>query len=325
MVGNKLQTTVNAFREFVHNQGWTIIAEKEIAHGYQLVVTDGTAKTPVDLFTTGKALVQGKPSELQTAIKAWVYQQQVSSSVWGTDLPAQTQRSADTRHYELQLPRTTPGKATGIARIGSDESGKGDYFGPLVVAAVYVDEQTEAQLLALGVRDSKLLPDNIILAQAEEIKQICRGQGTVLSYRPERYNELYKETANLNLLLAKAHAQVITSVQRKVACNLAIVDQFGDESLVRNALAKLGCTIAVEQRPHAEDDIAVAAASVIARAEFVRTIQELSTSVGVHLPKGASDPKIVTVGREIVAKYGQSALAKVAKLHFKTTEAILQG
>lgn len=251
------------------------------------------------MFTTGKALVQGKPSELQTAIKSWV--------------------------YKPQLPNATPDKVTGIARIGSDESGKGDYFGPLVVAAVYVDEQTESQLLALGVRDSKLLPDNIILAQAEEIKQICRGQGTVLSYRPERYNELYKETANLNLLLAQAHTQVIASVQRKVACNLAIVDQFGDESLVRNALAKLGCTITVEQRPHAEDDIAVAAASVIARAEFVRIIQELSTSVGIHLPKGASDPKIVTVGREIVAKYGQSALAKVAKLHFKTTEVILQG
>ncbi len=277
------------------------------------------------MFTTGKALVQGKPSELQTAIKAWVYEQEVASSVWAADLPAPTQRSTDTGQYELQLPRATPNKVTGIARIGSDESGKGDYFGPLVVAAVYVDEQTEAQLLALGVRDSKLLPDNIILAQAEEIKQIYRGQGTVLSYPPERYNELYKEMANLNLLLAKAHAQVITSVQRKVACNLAIVDQFGDESLVRNALAKLGCNITVEQRPHAEDDIAVATASVIARAEFVRTIQELSTSVGIHLPKGASDPKIVTIGRAIVAKYGQSALAKVAKLHFKTTEVILQG
>src|SRR5579884_4164418 len=103
MVGNKLQTTVNAFREFVHSQGWTIIAEKEIAYGYQLVVTDGTAKTPVDLFTTGKALVQGKPSELQIAIKAWVYQQQVSSSVWGTDLPAPTQRSADTRQHANTL------------------------------------------------------------------------------------------------------------------------------------------------------------------------------------------------------------------------------
>src|SRR5690348_4628681 len=125
MVGNKLQTTVNAFRAFVHSQGWTIIAEREITYGYQLVVTDGTAKTPVDLFTTGKALVQGKPSELQIAIKAWVYQQQVSSSVWGTDLPAPTQRSADTRQYELQLPCTIPDKVRGIARIGSDESGKG--------------------------------------------------------------------------------------------------------------------------------------------------------------------------------------------------------
>src|SRR5947209_2040039 len=101
MVGNKLQTTVNAFREFVHSQGWSIIAEKELMYGYQLVVTDGSAKTPVDLFTTGKVLVQGKPSGLQAAIKTWV--------------------------YKPQLPAATPDKITGIARIGSDESGKGDY------------------------------------------------------------------------------------------------------------------------------------------------------------------------------------------------------
>src|SRR5947209_10330771 len=174
MVGNKLQTTVNAFREFVHSQGWSISAEKELMYGYQLVVTDGSAKTPVDLFTTGKILVQGKPSGLQTAIKSRVYEQQVSSSVWGTDLPAQTHHRVNTQRYDLQSLRVTPDKVTGIARIGSDESGKGDYFGPLVVAAIYVDEQTEARLLALDVRDSKLLPDNIILAQAEEIKQICR-------------------------------------------------------------------------------------------------------------------------------------------------------
>jgi ribonuclease HIII len=324
MVGNKLQETANAFREFVHNQGWSIISEREIAYGYQLVVTDGADKTPVDLFTSGKVLVQGKPSALQTALKLWVREQQVSSSIWGSDLPPQAKRPDNIRQYELQPAHAAPGKATGIARIGSDESGKGDYFGPLVVAAVYVDEKTETQLLALGVRDSKLLPDTIILEQAEEIKQICRGQGTVLSYLPERYNELYKEMANLNLLLARAHAQAIASVQKKVGCSLAIVDQFGDESLVRDALAKLGCSITLEQRTHAEDDVAVAAASVIARAEFVKIIQELSTNIGVYLPKGASDPKIVAVGREIVAKYGQSALAKVAKLHFKTTEAILQ-
>src|SRR5439155_6004909 len=137
------------------------------------------------------------------------------------------QHRVDTQRYDLQSLRATPDKVTGIARIGSDESGKGDYFGPLVVAAVYVNKQTEAQLLALGVRDSKLLPDNIILAQAEEIKQICRGQGRVLPYRPERYNELYTETAKLNLLLAKAHAQAIDDVQKRVSCHLGIVDQFG--------------------------------------------------------------------------------------------------
>lgn len=113
-------------------------------------------------------------------------------------------------------------------------------------------------------------------------------------------------------------------MQTMVPCDIAIVDQFGDKVMVRNALLKLGCTITVEQRTHTEDDIAVAAASIMARAEFVQRITKLSQKVGISLPKGASDPRIVTVGREIVAQGGQSALSKVAKLHFKTTEAVLQ-
>jgi ribonuclease HIII len=90
------------------------------------------------------------------------------------------------------------------------------------------------------------------------------------------------------------------------------------------ALQRMNCDIAVEQRPRAEDDIAVAAASIIARATFVLQIEELSQSIGVQLPKGASSTMIVTVGREIVARAGRDALGKVAKLHFKTTQEILQ-
>ncbi len=128
----------------------------------------------------------------------------------------------------------------------------------------------------------------------------------------------------MNLLLARAHAQAIESVLKKVSCSLAIVDQFGNESLVRDALVERGIQITLEQRTHAEDDTAVAAASIVARAEFVRQIEQLSHQVGKTLPKGAWDPNIVKIGREIVAKGGQSELAKVAKLHFKTTETILQ-
>lgn len=313
MGGIDLQAMQAAFRQFVRERGWSIVAEKEIQSGYQFTVTDRTTTVPVALYKTGKVLVQGKPGALQTALKAWAYGSSASS--------AQPQLS------DLAgVPSSTPSpRMTGLARIGSDESGKGDYFGPLVVAAVYVDKQIEPQLQALNVRDSKQLSDSAILKLAEEIRSICRGHGMMRVYLPERYNELYQQWSNLNLLLADAHAQIICGLQKKVSCELAIVDQFGDEALVREALSKAGCKIALEQRHRAEDDLAVAAASIIARAEFVRQMAALSQTVGIDLPKGASNPRIVEAGREIVAAGGLDALRKVAKLHFKITSAIMQG
>lgn len=304
-----LQAMQEAFRQFVQDRGWSIVAEKEIQSGYQFTVTDRTTAVPVALYKTGKTLVQGKPGALQTALKAWAY---------GSAGPTQPQLQ------DLVAAPSSP-RMTGLARIGSDESGKGDYFGPLVVAAVYVDKQTEPQLQALDVRDSKQLGDSAILRLAEEIRDVCRGHGMMRAYLPERYNELYQQWSNLNLLLADAHAQVLCGLQKKVPCELAIVDQFGDEALVREALSKTGCKIALEQRHRAEDDLAVAAASIIARAEFVRQMAVLSQSAGIDLPKGASNPRIVEAGREIVAAGGLEALRKVAKLHFKITSAIMQG
>ena len=203
-----------------------------------------------------------------------------------------------------------------------DESGKGDYFGSLVIAAVYVDEKTEPQLVALGVRDSKRLQDNLILRLAEEIKGLC--QYDVVPISPKAYNKLYSDIGNLNRLLAWGHARALENVLKKVTCDLAVADQFGDANFLRNALLSEGRKITLEQRPRAEEDIAVAAASILARAEFVRRIELLSRQLGRTLPKGSSDPSIVTIGREIFTKGGVQSLSEVAKMHFKTTRTITQ-
>jgi ribonuclease HIII len=211
----------------------------------------------------------------------------------------------------------------GIARIGCDESGKGDYFGPLVFAAAYVDGGNETRLQSLGVRDSKLLTDNRMLDMAEEIKKVCPH--IVVPAEPKRYNELYAKMGNLNRLLAWGHAWTLEQLLEKAPAQLAIIDQFGDPSYVRDALREKGRQITIEQRTHAEDDLAVAAASILARARFVQIMEQLSKSAGETLPKGASDPAIVAVGRRIVGRLGKERLGEFAKLHFKTTETILQG
>ncbi len=312
---SKLQANIVALREFIQSKGWKIFAEKEISYGYQLVVTDGMTRVPIDLFTSGKALIQGKPSVLQTELKSWWYGRQTSST--------QPATSTTTQSSFIETPSTDLTKSfTGRPRIGLDESGKGDYFGPLVIGAVYVDEHTEQQLNTLGVRDSKLLTDNRMLVMAEEIKSLCPS--FVVPIEPKRYNELYDKIQNLNRLLAWGHAWALENMLDKASCDLAIIDQFADESYILKALREKGRQITLVQQIHAEKDIAVAAASILARARFVQQLVQLSKRVGKTLPKGSSDPAIVTTGREIVAKYGKDILAEIAKLHFKTTEMILQ-
>ncbi len=314
---SKLDANIDALRELVQSKGWTIVAEKEIAYGYQLLVTDGNTKVPVDLFWTGKALIQGKPGELQTQLKSW----------WNTrnniSPNAQVHAFTQSTFVEEILAPLAEKNYVGRTRIGLDESGKGDYFGPLVIGAVFVDVNTEDKLITLGVRDSKQLYDKRILALAEQIKAMCPH--FVVPIEPVRYNELYAKVKNLNRLLAWGHGWTLENLLQEVKPDLAIVDKFGDDSYVRAALQDRGRQITVIQQTHAEADSAVAAASILARARFVQFMEQLSRKVGKTLPKGASDPSIVKIGRELVAEYGKDILREVAKLHFKTTEAILQG
>jgi len=311
----KLQSNIDALRAFVNERGWRIIDEKAIQSGYQLTISDGANKIPIAFYTSGKALIQGKDSPLRSELQAWWYSKKSVSSQPAAPTIAQS--------TFIETPIAPPiASFSGMPRIGCDEAGKGDYFGPLVIAAVYVDAQSEMRLPSLGVRDSKLLTDSRMLSIAEEIKKLCPH--IVVPVEPKRYNELYAKTGNLNRLLAWGHAWTLEQLLEKAPCKLAIIDQFADPSYILNALREKGRQITIEQRTHAEEDIAVAAASILARARFVQIMEQLSKSAGEALPKGASDPAIVTIGRRIVASGGREKLAEFAKLHFKTTEAILQ-
>ena len=215
-----------------------------------------------------------------------------------------------------------PSTKNHIERIGIDESGKGDYFGPLVIAAVFVDATTQGELKLMEVRDSKKISDGRILEMAPDIKTICPH--SVIAIGPQKYNELYAKIKNLNRLLAWGHAKALESLLERVSCERAISDQFGNERLILNALQDKGRTIILEQRTKAESDLAVAAASILARAEFLLRLKRLSNEVGTTLPKGAS-PTVELAARMVIKKHGQARLRDVAKLHFKTTQAVLTG
>ena len=205
-------------------------------------------------------------------------------------------------------------------RIGIDESGKGDYFGPLVIAAAFVDATTQGELALMQVRDSKKISDGRILEMSSDIKTICPH--SLIAIGPQKYNELYAKIRNLNRLLAWGHAKALENILERVSCDRAISDQFGDERLILNALQQKGRKIILEQRPKAESDLAVAAASILARAEFLIRLNRLSQEVGTTLPKGAS-PAVELAARMVIKKHGRERLDSVAKLHFKTTQAVL--
>lgn len=201
------------------------------------------------------------------------------------------------------------------AYIGVDESGKGDFFGPLVIAGVCVNNDNKKLFIDLGIKDSKKISDKTIKDMSIEIQK--RSIWSIVMITPSKYNELYLKFKNLNKLLAWGHARVIENILNKYPCEYALSDKFADESLIKNALMKNGKNIILEQKIKAESDIAVACASVLARNAFVEKIESLSSFYGINFPKGASKLTL-EAGREFIKKYNKNDLKNVAKIHFKT-------
>ena len=204
--------------------------------------------------------------------------------------------------------------------FGIDESGKGDYFGPLVIAGAYTDSESTRALMEAGVMDSKRVSSRDRIVNLSGI--IRRTQGvkvSVILVDPKRYNELYERFANLNELLAWGHAKVIKELSELVpGCPRALSDQFANPRVLERALARQEVNVKLQQRTKGESDVAVAAASILAREAFVRWIENASESWGLALPLGAGAP-VLASGREFVALHGRERLAEIAKFHFKTT------
>lgn len=210
-------------------------------------------------------------------------------------------------------------------RIGVDESGKGDFFGPLCVAGVYINESVVKAWKDAGVRDSKAIgSDKKIAELAEVIRNTPGCVSTVIPIGNEAYNRLMAKFKSVNRLLAWGHARAIENLMsnRHLMNPLperAISDQFAaDKATVAKALMALGREIELIQRHKAESDLAVAAASILARHEFVTRLQRLGQQYGMKFPKGAGK-EVDVVAKEFFEKHGAPEMAKIAKMHFRTS------
>lgn len=215
-------------------------------------------------------------------------------------------------------------KTSFTPHIGVDESGKGDYLGPLVIAGVYGTANAASFFRQKGVMDSKAIKDTKkIHALAEAIYAHPESTCHVLLMIPEKYNAAYAHFKNLNKLLAWGHAQTIARIiEKEPSCSLAISDQFSKRHSVKQALLSLNIHLSIREYPRAESDTMVAAASILARQRFLQWMEKSSHKAGITLAPGGGKPA-TSSARAILQRYGKDFLPKIAKTHFKNTQNVL--
>ncbi|MCL4439692.1 MAG: ribonuclease HIII [Firmicutes bacterium] len=277
----------------------------------QKSISSGTSfrnkEVVVTVYNTGKVLIQGKNTDYwENLIRNYLIKTGSDMIPENNTKPASTSPQDETKVWP---------------RIGSDESGKGDFFGPLVTAAYLIKTpQIEETLIELGVTDSKSLSNQKVLSLASKIKAL--GPHAIVKIGPGKYNDLYSKMNNLNKLLGWSHARAIENLLLEHLCELAVADQFGDESIIQKSLLENGKQIKLVQMHQAERDTAVAAASILARATYVLSLQQLGNMAGISLPPGAGD-NVISAAVYLAKEKGTSYLKEVAKLHFQTYHKVL--
>ena len=281
--------------------GLTLSDEKEINYGVQLKFEKGDKDIPLNVYSSKKkgisTVIGGSPTNPLRTLMQQILQQK----------PDAVQKDHNWKIW-----------------AGTDESGKGDFFGALAVCGFIVKEKDIKVLKKIGVKDCKLLSDAELIKIAEKLYRDYKDNIEVLILQPAKYNELYAKfrqgNKKLNEMLAWMHSRVILNLNAKHKFEGAVVDKFASDRVLTGSLKDMK-NIKLVHKIKAEDDIAVAAASIIARYHFLNSIALLSQKFQLEFPKGASE-KVIKVGKEFAEKFTKERLNEVAKIHFKTIEKI---
>ena len=291
-------------RRRIEASGATVTDAREIDHATQYRISRGPEEATLNVYTTNKVLEGGKASDLRDLLRDWRLSRTGGEPV---------------RREEIQYA-ARPGPNP-VPRIGTDEAGKGEYLGPLVVAGTRVlGAKKDMELREMGVRDSKTLRLQQATRMAAGVRRVLGPENMrVVSLAPREY-EIRRAAAggNVNRLLAEMNAGVISDLKDGVEA--AVVDAFGVKAgSYLEPIVPAG--LRLEVRPRAEDDAAVAAASILARARYLEEMEVLSARVGFELPRGSTH--VLEAARRVVEELGEEGLADVAKVHFATTRQVL--
>ena len=259
--------------------------------------------TVITMYESGKVMFQGTSAD-------------VDAAMWGVALENTKEKQEEKKKVNTMYYNASA--------VGSDEVGTGDYFGPIVVTACFVDKNDLEKLEKLGVGDSKKIDDSKILKIAPEIAKIVKYKSVILTNK--EYNEKYTKDINMNKIKAILHNRVLYQLinEEKPKYEYIIVDEFAREAryyeyLSDQKVIQRGITFLTK----AEDiSPAVGCASIISRYIFLKEFDKLCDSIHIPLPKGAGKD-VDTIGEEVVEKYGKEKLNEIAKVNFKNTDRIL--
>ncbi|HNX00247.1 MAG TPA: ribonuclease HIII [Candidatus Cloacimonadota bacterium] len=286
-------------------QNLMITDEKEIPYGMQLVFEKEGQSIPMNVYHSEKKGISfviggNKSNPLRPLAEQLIH------------------------HQIIQIDKSLPKHHDWKQWIGSDESGKGDFFGPLVICAFYCRNDMVDNLQKWGTRDSKLMKDSDIIKTAKLILKTYNSHAKVMILKPDKYNNLYsdfvKQGKKLNEMMTWMHGKAVTELLDQYPCDGILIDQFQKSNQLTVQIRKTHKVVIME-RTQAESDIAVAAASIIARYHFLETMASLSRKYGIALPKGASH-NVISIAREFAAQFGKERLNEVAKIHFITYQKV---
>lgn len=282
---------LGSVRERILSAGYEIEEEKEIPYGVQLRVVTPSGASSVRIYQNKKGKITLDTSQIK------------DDGLLGAVTGEERDRSS------LIAPPPL---------AGSDEAGKGDWFGPLVTACVYADEKMYSELVKIGVRDSKALTDKRIEKLKDDIIKACPVY-SIVEVKPASFNAMYDSSPNMNVILGKAHSKAVRSVVERTGCGRVLIDQFTTEDRMKNELCDLG--IELIQRHRAEENPAVAAASILARYTYMKRLSDMSSFYGIEFPAGAGDAADAAAAA-FAEKYGKDALKDVCKINFKNTDKV---
>lgn len=297
---NTAQNIISRYSRHLIQEKFTVTEPIKNEYSYQIFISDNNEKISLHVFFGKK----GNKIVLQGNKDLRIFKK-VNDLIFGE---------------RLILEEKTNSEPT-YPYIGTDESGKGDFFGPLVIAGVYINPKLSAYLKRIGIKDSKELSDTQISQLAFELVKLPDIVYDLIIINPEKYNDLYEKMGNLNLMMGWAHAKVIENLLHKCDAEYVISDKFGNEKIIFDSLQQKGRTINLNQVTKGERFMAVAAASILAREAIIKWFKNQSKKLKFEIPKGAS-VDVELASRKLVEKYGDEVVKKLVKLHFKTSRKV---